>query len=157
MNFKKLIGQTFFEKEFYELLLFDIEEYFDKKYSEKYLNIYFDNLPDQRIRINEVVYFKDSDEMNQVDRKCIEKRQWFQISERFGTFILLLIRLDRTGTLSRVYSDRTCTEDWCHGWADEEPEHEPLTRDEIRQAFQEMCGYFENQQEVQKLKSKKAV
>lgn len=59
------------------------------------------------------------------------------------------------GTRSVVRKDKKRTEDWRSGSADEKP-HKPMTRDEIREAFQELTGAFQDQQDLQKLKSKKA-
>ena len=79
MNFKNLIGQTFSEIEFYELLLFELD--------------------------------------------------------------LLLVRFDRTGTHSSVKKDKTRSENWRTGWADEKP-HKTMTRDEIREAFKQRQTIF---------------
>lgn len=70
---------------------------------------------------------------------------------------MLLCRFDRTGFVSSIWKDHTRTEEWCLGWADEGPDHGPMTPDEIRQAVLELSGFFIDQQELQKLKSKKAV
>ena len=155
MTLKNLVGKTFQENEFYELLLFDIEENFEQ-YSSKFIHFYFERIETNKIKITHVVYFKDDTENNAQGRSIIEKKEWFQISQNQNHFNLLLCRFDRTGYVSSIWKDHTRTEDWCHGWADEEPDQGPMTPDEIRQAFMELSGVFIDQQEVEKLKSKKA-
>lgn len=156
MEFKNLVGKTFQEKELYELLLFDIEENFEQ-YTSKYFHIYFDRTENYKIKISHVVYFRDSTEMNKKSRTIIEKKEWFEVGQNQNHFNLLLCRFDRTGFISSIWKDQTRTEDWCHGWADEDPYLGPMTSDEIRQAFMELSGFFIDQQEIEKLKSKKAV
>lgn len=156
MNFENLIGQTFFEDEFYELLLFDIEENFEQYFS-KHIHFYFSRTSDMKIRITELAYFKKSKEMDKKSRAIIEKSEWFEIAQNHNHFNLLLCRFDRTGFVSSIWKESTRTQEWQHGWADERPDLGPMTPEEIRQAVQELSGFFEDQQELQKLKSKKAV
>lgn len=155
MDFKNLVNQTFSEIEFYELLLFDIEENFEYYFS-KFIHFYFERSKDKKIKITEVRYFNDDSEMDKQARSIIEKKEWFEIYENHGHIDLLLCRFDRTGTRSVVRNNETRTEDWRSGWADEVP-RKPMSRDEIRVAFQELAGVFQNEQEMQKLRSKKAV
>jgi len=68
----------------------------------------------------------------------------------------LLCRFDRTGHVSSIWKDHTRTQDWCLGWADEAPDIGQMTPDQIRQAIQELSGFFVDQQELQKLRSIKA-
>ncbi|MDZ4660561.1 MAG: hypothetical protein SGJ18_02960 [Pseudomonadota bacterium] len=156
MKFENLIGQVFFENEFYELLLFDIEENFEQYFS-KFIHFYFDRVEGKKIIITELAYFKDSKEMNKESRKIIEKKEWFEVCQNHNHFNLLLCRFDRTGFVSSVEKDSTLTQEWRRGWADEEPDLGPMTPDEIRQAVRELSGFFCDQQELQKLRSKKAV
>lgn len=156
MNFEDLVGKIFQENEFYELLLFEVEENFERYFS-KFIHFYFDRTEDMRIRITEVVYFKDSDEIYKRSRSIIEKKEWFEIAQNHNHLNLLLCRFDRTGWDSAIWKDSTRTQEWRHGWADERPERGPMTPDEIRQGIRELCGFFEDQQELQKLRSKKAV
>lgn len=155
MDFEKLIGKTFQESEFYELLLLEMEENFKQHFS-KFIHCYFDRIEDKKIRITEMIYFKDSKEMDKKSREVIEKREWFEIAENHGHLNLLLCRFDRTGFTSSIWKDSTRTEEWSHGWADEK-HHKPMTSDEIRKGFQELAGFFQDQQKLQKLRSKKAV
>lgn len=155
MDFENLVGQTFSENELYELLLFEIEENFEQFFL-KFIHIYFDRTEDQKIKIIEVVYFKDDIVMDKKARTIIEKKEWVHIYENHGHIDLMLVRFDRTGKISVVRKNETRTQDWCLGWADEEP-HKPMTQDEIRRAFEELAGIFQEQQELQKLRSKKAV
>lgn len=163
MDLQSLVGQTFFENEFYELLLFEIEENFSK-HLDKYIHFYFDRTPDKKIKISEIVFFKTSNELDKTSRKIIEKKEWFEIIESHGHIDLVLVRFDRTGSVSVVYrnsplfGDSTRTQEWKMGWADEKPSlGRPLTPEEIRKGFQELAGIFEDQIEKQKLGPKKAV
>lgn len=157
LKFETLVGQVFFEDELYELLLEEIEDNFDNFYS-KFIHIYFDRVEIKKIRVTQIAFFKDSKEINQVERKLIEKREWFHIGENDNHFNLLLCRFDRTGFLSSIWKDKTRTEEWAQGWADELPElGRPMTPEEIRQGFRELMGIFEDQQEKQELRNKKAV
>ncbi len=155
MNFKALLGQTFTETELYELLLFEIEENFEQYFS-KFMHLYFDRSENKKIKITEVHYFKDDSEMDKKARSMIEKKEWFQLYETHKRLDLLLVRFDRTGTHSSVKKNKTRTEDWRAGWADERP-RKPMTREEIQEAFCELAGVFQNAQELQKSKYKKAV
>ncbi len=111
MNFNGLIEKTFHETEFYELLLFEIEEN-RKQYFSKSLHIYFDRSEEGKIKITEVVYFKDAQEMDKTARKIIEKKEWFEVYDNHGHIDLLLCRFDRTGMLSSVHEDSTQTQKW---------------------------------------------
>lgn len=155
MKLEDLIGQTYLENEFYELLLSDIEDNYEK-YSSKYIHIYFDRIETNKIRITNFISFEDSHVMNKKSKEIIEKKEWFEISQNDNHFNLLLCRLDRTGFISAIFKDSTHTEDWSHGWADEGPDLGPMTPEEIRLGFLELAGFFEDQQELQKLRSKKA-
>ena len=135
MNFEKLVNQTFSETEFYELLLFEIEENFEQYFS-KFFHFYFDRSDDEKIKITEVLCFKNDTEMDKKARSIIEKKEWFEIYDNHGHIDLLLCRFDRTGMRSVVRKNNTRTEDWSVAWADEKP-HKPMTRDEIREAFQD--------------------
>ena len=157
MDFERLIGLTFFENEFYELLLFEIEENFEQ-HSNKYLHFYFERTPDKKISITELVFFKNSAKANQKNRANIEKKEWFQIVLNHGHIDLMLVRFDRSGFVSFVDKNSTRTQDWRLGWADERPSlGRPLTPDEMRRGFQELAGIFEDQITKQKLGPKKAV
>ena len=155
MNFDDLIGKTYSEQELYELLLFELEENLEKHFSE-HIHLYFDRIENQKICLKEVVHFKDREELYKTNRAIIEKREYFEITHIQNHIDLMLCRFDRTGYVSIVGKDFTHTQDWCRGWADEIP-HKPMTPEEIRQAFRELAGFFEDQQELQKLRSKKAV
>ena len=157
MNFEGLVGQTFFENEFYELLLFEIEQNFEQ-HSNKYLHFYFERNKDKKIKITELVFFSNSDISNKINRANIEKKEWFEIVQNHNHIDLYLVRFDRTGFISSIWKDSTRTEDWKHGWADEKPGlGRPMTPEEIRQGCLELMGIFEDQMELQKLRSKKAI
>ena len=156
MNFELLIGKVFQENEFYELLLFEIEENFELHYP-KFIHFYFDRTTDKKIKITEIVFFESSEEIDKKSRTIIEKKEWFEIAHNHKHLDLLLCRFDRTGSVSSVWKDETRTQDWRTGWADEGPDLGPMTPDEIRQGCLELAGFFEDQQELQKLRSKKAV
>ena len=156
MKFESLIGKTFLENEFYELLLFDIEENFDQ-YFQKSVHFYFERIPDSKIKITEVVYFKNSREMDTEDRKIIEKKEWFEIAQNYNHVNLILVRRDRKGHISSIERDHTISHAWSLGWADVVQYTGPMTADEKRQAFRELTGYFEDQLASQELRSKKAV
>lgn len=153
MNLVAFVGQTFYENEFYELLLFQIEENCEKFIS-KFMHFHFIR-SHGKINITELVYFKDDVEMFKKARSNIEKQEWFEIYDNHGHIDLMLCRFDRSGKRSVVYdNDETRTEDWSLGWADETP-HKPMTREEIREAFQELAGILNTQTELHKLSSKK--
>lgn len=156
MNFDTLIGQTFQENEFYELLLFELEENFEENFS-KFIHFYFDRTEVQKIKITEVVHFSDTNEIHKKSRSIIEKKEWFEIAKNHCHLNLLLCRFDRTGFVSSIWKDSTRTQEWCHGWADEGPDLGPMTTEEVRLGFQELVGIFQDQSELQKLRSKKAV
>jgi hypothetical protein len=156
MNLSFHIGKTYQETEFYELLLFEIEDNFNFFYC-KNIHFHFERTADVKIKITDVVYFNSCSEMNRFARSVIEKKEWVEISENVNHIDLVLVRFDRTGTLSVIYPNKTHTEDWCTGWADEGPSRGPLTEEELRAGFRELCGFFEGQIEQQNLKSKKAV
>lgn len=156
MNFEMLVGKTFRENEFYEILLFELEEKFEQNFS-KFIHFYFTRTADGKIKITEIFHFRNSDEMNIKSREIIEKREWFEIDENHNHLNLFLCRFDRTGFVSSIWKDSTRTQEWSRGWADEGPDLGPMTPDEIRHAVRELSGFFIDQQELQKSKSKKAV
>lgn len=155
MNFDDLVGKDFQENEFYELLLYDLEENFGQNFSQ-FIHFYFERTQEKKVRITEVARFNSSNEMNRKSREVIEKKEWFEIDGHRNLLQLILCRLDRTGWASSIRKDSTRTEEWSRGWADEEP-HEPMTREEIRLAFRELAGFFGDQMDLQKLRNKKTV
>ena len=155
MIFKNKIGMTFQENEFYELLQFELEENFEQYFSQ-FIHFYFKRTTDKKIKITEMVHFDSSIEMDQKSRSLIEKKEWFEISQKHNHYNLLLCRFDRTGVISLIWKESTHRQEWKHGWADERPYLGPMTREEIRQAVIELSGCFDNQMELQKLRSKKA-
>ena len=155
MNFQDLVGKTFQESELYELLLFELEENFENNFS-KFIHIYFDRVESNKIRVTELVHFQDTMTMDKKSREIIEKKEWFEIDENQCHLNLLLCRFDRTGFTSSIWKDETRTEQWQHGWADERP-RKPMTAEKIRLACLELMGVFQDHQEKQKLRSKKAV
>lgn len=155
MDLNNLIGQIFQENELYEFLLFDIEENFEQ-YLSKYIHFYFARIENRKIEVTQIAYFKNSIEIDKRDRAIVEKQEWFEIAQNHNHFDLLLCRFDRTGFVSSIWQDHTHTQE-CHlGWADEGPDLGPMTPREIRQAILELGGFFEDQLELQKLKSKKS-
>ena len=156
MKCENLIGKTFFENEFYELLLFDIEENFEQ-YASKYIHFYFRRLAGKKIMITELAYFDSPKEMDNLNRKIIEKREWFEIEKKHNHISLTLCRLDRSGTLSIIEKDSTHTQDWQHGWGSERHYSGPMTPNEIRQAVLELSGFFDHQQGQVNLRSKKSI
>lgn len=157
MDFQSLVGKIFHEKELYEILLFEIETNFEQYFS-KAVHFYFDRMADQKIRVTEVFYFSDADKMDKISRTIIEKKEWFEFYEHHGHVDLRLVRFDRMGWLSIVWSkDETLTHESGLAWADEYPDEGPMSPEEKREAFQELAGHFEDSMELQKLRSKKAV
>ncbi len=156
MNFENLIGKTFQETELYELLLLELEEKFEQNFS-KFMHFYFVRTAHNNIRITEIVHFLNSIDIHKKNREIIEKREWFEIARNHNHLNLILCRFDRTGLHSSIWKDSTRTQEWSRSWADEEPDLGPMTPEEIRQAVCELRGFFEDQQELQKSKSKKAV
>ena len=155
MNIDNLVGQTFQETELYQLLLFDIKENFEL-YISKSFHLYFSRLTNKKIRISSITKFKDADEMDKKSRAIIEKQEWFNIYENCGHIDLMLVRFDRSGQISIVEQNETRTESSFLGWADETP-HKRLKPEEMRQAFQELSGLMQKEQDLIKLRSKKAV
>jgi hypothetical protein len=156
MDLNAYVGKTYQEMEFFALLQFDIEENFDY-FSDKNFHFYFERVQGGKIKITELVSFNSPSEIDIKSRSIIEKQEWFEICENENHSDLLLVRLDRTGQVALIWRDKIHVQDWKLGWADEGPPKEPLTEEEIREGIRELCGFFEDQQEVQKSKSKKAV
>jgi hypothetical protein len=156
MDFSQLLGKTFSEKEFYELLLFELEASY-RTHEPKFIHFYFDRLSGEKIKITDVVYFGSSEEKNRKDRTIIETKEWFEVEQLPQDFNLRLCRIDRTGWISFIWRGDTITHDSKLGWADERPARAPMTPEEIRLGFQELASFFQDQQEFQPLKSKKAV
>jgi hypothetical protein len=156
MDLSKYLGKTYQEMEFFALLQFDVEENFDY-FSDKNFHFYFERVQDGKLKITELLSFSDSFEMDRKNRSIIEKQEWFQIGKNMNHSDLFFVRFDRTGMLSIIWRDKTHTQELYLSWADEGPPMEPMTEEEIRAGIRELCGYFEDQQELQKSKSKKAV
>lgn len=157
MNFiSNLVGKKFLENEFYEILLSDIERNLEQ-FKDKHIHFYFDRVENNKIKIKEMVFFKDSLEIDAKSRSIIEKKEWFEVTQNHDHFNLLLCRFDRTGVVSSIWKDSTNTEEWCHGWADEEPDLGPMTPEQIRHAVMELSSFFMDQQKLQKLRFKKSI
>jgi hypothetical protein len=157
MDLKSLVGQTFSESDFYELLLTDIEDHFDEYWSH-FVHIYFEREDFTKIKISDIVFFQNIFEMTNESKKIIEKKEWYEIAENNGHhFNLLLVRFDRTGFMSSIKREATHTEEWSRGWAVENPASPPMTSDEMRQAFLELSDLFSEQMTTQDLRSKKAI
>ncbi|MBC7740714.1 MAG: hypothetical protein H7061_00855 [Bdellovibrionaceae bacterium] len=150
------VGQTYLEEEFYQKLLFAMEENIGECFK-IFTNYFFENTVDNKIRIIEIVDYKTFREMQNECRKNIEKKQWFELYENGGRLNLLLCRLDRTGKYSVVSEDNTRTQNSFQSWADEYPPQKPMTQDEIREAVMELSGFFKAHIEQPKLSSKKAM
>ncbi|MBC7740716.1 MAG: hypothetical protein H7061_00865 [Bdellovibrionaceae bacterium] len=150
------VGQTYLEEEFYQKLLFAMEENIGHCFK-IFTHYYFENTDDNKIKIAEIVNHNSFREMKNDSRKHIEKKQWFELYENGGRLNLVLCRLDRTGKLSVVTEDNTRTQNSFQSWADEYPPRKPMTPEEIREAVMELSGYFEAQIEQPKLGSKKAM
>lgn len=157
MNLETLVGKTFKEDEFYNLLLEEIEDHFDQ-HRRQPMCFYFDRIENEKIKITSLEYFENLQDLDQKGRQIIEKKEWIQLYESEERNILLLVRFDRTGTLSIIRQDSTHSEPWEHGWYDEEPGWDsPLTAEEMRQGFLEMMGLFQESQEATELKFKKSM
>jgi hypothetical protein len=154
--FNKYINQTFAEHEFYELLLFELEENFNQL-GQLNLHFYFNRVENNKIQITEIVEFADGAARNQTARSIIEKKEWLELCRLTSTYNLLLCRFDRTGWLSIISENKTHTQFWKHGWLDELGPREPMTPDQMRQAFRELAGMLEDHQEFEQSRSKKAV
>lgn len=161
VDFQSFVGKIFGELEFYELMLFEIEENLED-YLTKNVHLYFDRLPAGKIQITEIRYFGSSKEMDRYDRQIIEKKEWFELYENglHGEYCnWWFCRFDRTGKVSSVYADKeTITSPWKHGWADEHPMYgQPMTEEDIRRGIMELCGAFEESVQLFPLRSKKSV
>lgn len=157
MDMQSLVGQIFQEMEFYETLLFEIEENFEQYFS-KAMHFYFERTEDGKIKITEVVHFSGLDEMDKCERSIIEKKEWLSVYETCERLGMQLVRFDRTGWLSIVWNkENTHTQEWGVLWADEIPYEGPMSVEEKRQAFRELAGIFDDTRELQKLGPKKAV
>jgi hypothetical protein len=153
MDNSNLCGKIFSENELYELLLFDIESNFSHYYGLN-LHIYFDRIENQKIKITEIIYFKNKNDLFEHSCSVVGKRNWFEITPVGNHINLYLTRLDRNGKYSAIFKDRTRTEEAGRCWPDEMSDYKPMTEDELRQAFRELAGMFE---EPQNSRSKKAV
>jgi hypothetical protein len=153
MDTNNLYGKIFSENELYELLLFDIEDNLIS-YSSLNVHIYFDRVENQKIKVTEVIYFSNINESHKQARAMTGKREWFEIAENEEHSNLYLTRLDKTGRSSSIFEEFTHTDESTRGWPDEFADHKPMTEDELRQAFRELAGMFE---EPQNSRSKKAV
>jgi hypothetical protein len=156
MDTGDLHGKIFSENELYELLLFELEANFSHYYGQN-LHIYFDRLKNYKIKVIEVRYFENNEECQKCARATIEKKEWFEISVVGKHIDLVLNRLDRTGLLSAIFHDHSRTETWKRGWADELPDHGPMSEAEIREAFRELAGMIEEPQYLQDSRLKKEV
>jgi hypothetical protein len=157
MNFEGFVGQEFSEKEFYELLVFEVETHFGLNFK-KGFHFYFDRITSNRIKITELVLFDDIMAMDRKDREMIEKKEWFEVEASHESYHLIFCRLDRSGFVSSIYCDGTRTQESCLSWANEGGlPSPPMTPDEMTLAFMELAGVLEADVELQNSKSKKAV
>ncbi len=157
MNFQDFVGKEFSEKEFYELLVFEVEAHFGQNFK-KGFHFYFERPDSQTIKITELAHFDDVMVMDKKDRGMIEKKEWFEVAGSHENYIIIFCRLDRSGFLSVINDDGTRTQESHLSWANEDGIPRPaLTPEEMRQAFMELAGILESDIAVQNLKPKKAV
>ena len=157
IDFQSFVGQVYGEQEFYELMLFEIEENLEQ-YLKKNVHFYFDRSPDGKIQIVEVGHFQNFKEMDQCNRAIIEKREWFELCENEEHCNWWFCRLDRTGTVSSIFHEKTYTSPWKHGWADEYPGYDqPMTEEELRRGIMELCGVFEEATQSPPIRPKKSI
>ena len=159
MDYQSLIGKTFTENELYETILFDIEQNFENYFSE-HIHIYFEHLGADKILVKDLVLFADSNSAYLVRREFIEKKAWFEVTYDSKTAVkFMMCRLNRSGKFSIIWKEHTHHQKMGRlGWLDEYPQlKKELTPEEIRKGCLELLGLFEQNQEVQKLQSKKAV
>ncbi|MBC7740718.1 MAG: hypothetical protein H7061_00875 [Bdellovibrionaceae bacterium] len=150
------IGRTYLEEEFYQKLLFAMEENIGNCFK-IFTSYFFENTKDNKIKIIDIVDYKNFREMQNDSRKNVEKKQWFELYENGGQLHLFLCRLDRTGKYTVVTEDNTRTQNSYLHWVDEFPPQKPMTQEEIREAVSELSGFFHDQVATPKLGSKKAM
>ncbi|MBC7421676.1 MAG: hypothetical protein H7328_13185 [Bdellovibrio sp.] len=155
MDFKCLIEQIHDEHELYEQLLAEVEDYFEK-YLTTFVHFYFERLPQNKIKITDVCYFGNSESMFKVIKNILGKKEWYQIYHNHGHVDLWKCKLDTKAKVSVIYKERTHTENTGIRFLDTE-NHIPMTRDEIREAFQELCGVLQVDAEKKNLITKKAI
>ena len=157
MNFDELIGQTFSENELFELVLFEVESHYDQHFSDS-MNIFFERIENQKIKVTQITHFENLDALDKHERQNIEKKEWISIDTSHGNIRLMLCRFDRTGQLAVVSKTGTRRQESHLSWFDEYDFYgKPITEEEMRLGFQELCGVFQNHESKQKLKPKKAV
>ena len=155
MTFENLIGQIFYESELFELLQLEIEENFDQ-YLTINLHIFFERSSSQTIEVSEIIWHENSEQLHAMNKKAVEKREFFYIYFNHGHIDLGLCRFDRSNPIAVIRKNDTFKQDWGYlCYADEFPDEE-ITSEEIRRAFAELSGCLEKYQETPTSKNKKA-
>jgi hypothetical protein len=154
MDLKSLVGQTFHENQIFEQLQFDIEESFES-YKEKFYLLYYEPLTEGHLKITEFQEFDSDEEFTAALKRDVRKRAWLEIYDNYGHIDLQLNRLNTSGKRSVVRKTHTRFEE-VPGWsfAESDPNRPKLTPDEIRQAFQELMGLFDTQEQMNQSKTK---
>lgn len=155
----ELTGQTFSENELFEVVLFEVESDYDQ-HSSDCMNIFFERIENKKIKVTEIIRFEDIAALDKCERQNIEKKEWISVDGKSGSIRLMLCRFDRTGELAVVYNDNTRTrrEESHLSWLDEYEDYgKPLTEEEMRLGFQELCGVLQSNELKQNLKPKKAI
>ncbi len=150
MDFSNLVGQTYHENQIYELLQFDIETNFDF-YMGKYFLMYFEPLSEGRLKITELLTPENEDDHYKIKRRDLGKRAWLEAYENHGHIDLQLCRQDTSGKLSIIWKTRTHSQEVrgrCFADDGIDPNRPRLTPDEIRQAFRELMGIFDDHEQM---------
>lgn len=144
MNFNELINKTFTEDEIFELLVFEVEEDFEN-YLGKHCHLNFEPLAENRIRITELLTFRDADEAQIVNRANLDKNNWLEITDNFGHVDVVLTHADRSHRFAVIYKDKETYHQsgrsYC--FTDELDDLTPLTEEEMREGFAELAGCLE--------------
>lgn len=155
MDINELVNKTFTEDEIFELLVFEVEENFEK-YLGKHCHLNFEPLGEEQIRITELLTFNDADEAHIVNRTNLDKNNWLEITDNFGHVDVVLTHADRSHRFAIIYKDKETYyqsgRSYC--FLDEYDDLTPLTEEEMRQGFAELAGCLEA---YSKSKSKIAV
>ncbi len=155
MDFNTLTGQIYNEFSLYEEILAEVEDHLEK-YFITFVHFYFERLTNNRIKITKVCYFKNSEAMFKVSKAILGNKEFYQVYHNHGHVDIWKCQMDRKSKISIVYKDKTHTEETGIDFANLK-DHVPMTKKEIREAFQEFSEILSEENNAQHSTAKKAI
>ena len=155
MEIKDLVNKIFTEDEIFELLVFEVEENFEK-YLGRHFHLDLQLQNNSFVIVTRLTLFNNNDETCIRNRAIVDKAYWIEVTDNGGHVDISLTRPSRSHRFAIVHAQKdTFFQDGSYrSFGNEFEDDTPLTEDEMREGFAELAGCLE---EYKKSKNKMAV